>query len=107
MKNYKLEVEFCKKALRHYLVEGRYKEGADTIKLLEAKNPKQAKELFLKECYALMREMFNGSSSPKPREALNLIDGVAEHIPKEWKNSLVEKYAHHMTHDLLKVEIIL
>lgn len=93
-----MEKNFCRKTVSEYLQAGYYEQAGATIKLLIAKNPREAKNIFLSECYAVMRTMFDGS--PNPREALNLISGVARHIPEEWKNDLMGRYTHHMTHDL-------
>ncbi|HOC53627.1 MAG TPA: hypothetical protein PKM85_01310 [Candidatus Pacearchaeota archaeon] len=99
MKNYGMEVDFCKKTLRSYLVEGRYEDAADTINLLKAKNPNQAKTIFVKECNAIMNKMFDGS--PNPRKAIDFVGGVRPHIPKDWYQKIMATYQEHMTNMLI------
>lgn len=97
-----MEKNFCRKTISQYLQEGYYEQAGATIKLLIPKNPREAENIFLSECYAVMKTMFDGS--PNPRKALDLISGVAEHIPEDWQNNLKKRYTHHMAHDLRIVD---
>ncbi|GMX58380.1 MAG: hypothetical protein MCSN_0340 [Candidatus Microsyncoccus archaeolyticus] len=102
MNRTELEQNFCRKTIRGYLEEGYYAQAGATIEILIAKNPKEARRIFLAECYAVMRAMFDGSKNP--RQALNLISGVARHIPEEWNDDLKARYAQHMVDDLKIVD---
>lgn len=84
-KNPEIELAFCQKRLREHIAAKQYREAMELIQLHP--NEREAQNVFLKQCRAVMEPHF---SNGKQRSDMfvDLIGGVKENAPEEWRDFL-------------------